>query len=93
MLQFWQTNYMSELAYSSEIPQGQVIGVAFEVAASETKRIEEAALVLRGTIRDAHKETLLCLVHYQKISYMEKISKYQLLYKNCVDSWRENSWC
>lgn len=57
MLQFWQPNYKSELVYSLEIPKGQAIEVAFEVAASETKRIEEAALVLRRTILDAHKGT------------------------------------
>lgn len=39
MLLFWHQDYKSELVYSSEIPQVQAIEVAFEVAASVTKRI------------------------------------------------------
>lgn len=54
-LQFWQPNYRSELVYSSNVPQGQAIETAFEVAASESRRVEEAALVLRRIILDAGK--------------------------------------
>ena len=45
--QFWQPNYRSEFAYSSDIKTGEAIGVAFEAAASETKRLEEAAFTFR----------------------------------------------
>ena len=53
-LHFWQPNYMSELVYSSEI-KGQAIESAFENAASESKRLEEAALSLRRVIQCAQK--------------------------------------
>ena len=39
-IKFWQPNYKSELVYSSEIPYGQTIETAFEVAASEIKRAD-----------------------------------------------------
>ena len=56
-IKFWQPNYKSELVYSSEIPHGQAIEAAFEVAASESKRAEEAALVLRRIITEIRKES------------------------------------
>ena len=37
-LQFWQPNYRGELVYSADIPKGQAVETAFEVAASESKR-------------------------------------------------------
>lgn len=54
-LQFWQPNYKSELVYSSNVHQGQAIEVAFEVAVSESKRIEGAALILRRAILDGQR--------------------------------------
>ena len=57
-IKFWQPNYKSELVYSSEIPHGQAIETAFEVAASESKRVEEAALVLHRIITESHKESV-----------------------------------
>ena len=57
-IKFWQPDYKSELVYSSEIPHGQAIETAFEVAASESKRVEEAALVLRRIITESHKESV-----------------------------------
>ena len=57
-IKFWQPNYKSELVYSSEIPHGQAIETAFEAAASESKRVEEAALVLRRIITEGHKESV-----------------------------------
>ena len=45
-IKFWQPNYKNELVYSSEIPHDQAIETAFEVAASEGKRVEKAVLVL-----------------------------------------------
>ncbi|GFO22883.1 hypothetical protein PoB_004938800 [Plakobranchus ocellatus] len=50
-IQFWQLNYGSELAYSSELPKGAVVETAFEVASSDERRLQEAALVLRRVIR------------------------------------------
>ena len=38
-IQVWQPNYRSEFVYSSDIKTGEAIGVAFEVAASKTKRL------------------------------------------------------
>ena len=46
-IQFWQPNYRSEFVYSSDIKTGKAIGVAFEAAASETKRLKEAAFTFR----------------------------------------------
>ena len=56
-IQFWQPNYRSELVYSSHIPKGQAVESAFEVAASDSKRLEEAALVLHRHIKQAELET------------------------------------
>ena len=42
-IQFWQPNHRSEFVYSSDIKTGEAIGVEFEAAASETKRLKEAA--------------------------------------------------
>ena len=57
-IKFWQPNYKSELVYSSEIPHGQAIETAFEVAASESKRVKKAALVLDRIITESHKESV-----------------------------------
>ena len=57
-IKFWHPNYKSELIYSSEIPHGQAIETAFEVAASESKRVEEAALALRRISTESHKESV-----------------------------------
>ena len=46
----------SELVYSSQVPQCQAVEVAFEVAASKSKKIEEAALVLRISIFDSQRD-------------------------------------
>lgn len=56
-IQFWQPNYKSDLVFSSEIPKGQAVESAFEVAASEAKRIEEAALLIRRAIKNAQSES------------------------------------
>ena len=56
-LQYWLPNYRGELVYSSVLPKGTAVGSAFEAAASESKRLEEAALVLRRLIRDAHNQS------------------------------------
>lgn len=55
-LQFWQPNYLSELVYSAVVPKGRAIESAFEIAASESKRLEESAFLLRRTIHSAHNE-------------------------------------
>ena len=56
-IQFWQPNYRSELVYSTEVPKGQAIESAFEVAASDLKRLEEAALLLRRLILGSKEES------------------------------------
>ena len=40
-IQFWQPNHKIELVYSSHVSRGEAIEVAFEAAASETKRLQE----------------------------------------------------
>ena len=55
-IQFWQPNYKSELVYASDITKGEAIEVAFEAAASETKRLQEAASILRRAIQVAYAE-------------------------------------
>ena len=55
-LHFWQPNFKSELVYSSDLPKGHAVQFAFEVAASESKRLEEAALILHRTIVSAKKD-------------------------------------
>ena len=57
ILKFWQPNYKSELVYCSNISKGQAIEDAFEIASSEAKRLEEAALILRRIIFDSHTES------------------------------------
>ena len=55
-IQFWQPNYKRELVYASDITKGEAIEVAFEAAASETKRLQEAASILRRAIQVAYAE-------------------------------------
>ena len=38
-IQFWQPNYKSELVYSSHGPKGQAVESAFDVAASDSRRL------------------------------------------------------
>ena len=57
-IKLWQSNYKSELVYSSEIPQIQAIETVFEVAALESKHVEEAALVRSRIITESHKESV-----------------------------------
>ena len=54
VIQFWQPNVKSELLYSSDIPAGAAIEVAFEAATSEDKLLEDAAMTLRRNILNAH---------------------------------------
>ena len=42
--------------YSSDVSKGQAIEVAFEAAASETKRLQEEASILRRAIQVAYAE-------------------------------------
>ena len=55
-IQFWQPNYKSELVYSSHVSKGEAIEVAFEAAASETKRLQEAASILRRAVQVGYAE-------------------------------------
>ena len=46
-LEFWQSNYRSELVYSSILQTGEIVESAFEAAASENLILQDAALKLR----------------------------------------------
>ena len=54
-IKFWQPNYHSELVYSSNIGQGKTVEAAFEAAASDSRILEEAALILRRQVLDHAK--------------------------------------
>lgn len=56
-LKFWQPNYKSDLVYSNDILTGEAVECAFIAAASEEKRLEEAALMLRRCVKDAFLES------------------------------------
>ena len=49
-------NYRSELVYSRCIQSGYAVEVVFQAAASESRRLEEAAMFLRRTIIAAERE-------------------------------------
>ncbi|MES9950704.1 MAG: hypothetical protein ABW118_17235 [Candidatus Thiodiazotropha sp.] len=49
-LRFCQTPKKAELVYSAEIDEGQAIALAFELASSDEKFLEEAALITRRHI-------------------------------------------
>lgn len=55
-IQFWQPSSRGELVYSYGIYTGQAVEVAFELASSEERTIEEAALIIRRHIFD--KQTI-----------------------------------
>ena len=55
-ISFWQPNYRSELVYSSSIPQGHAVETAFEAAASDHRRLEEVAMLLRRIIIAAKQD-------------------------------------
>ena len=46
-LRFWQPTTKSELIYGADIDEGQAIELAFELACSDEKRLEEAAMIIR----------------------------------------------
>ena len=54
-LKFWApgSGNQGELVYSNEVPTGEAVEFAFELACSESKRLEEEALILRRNIIDA----------------------------------------
>ena len=56
-LKFWKPNYTSELVYSHDIPTGQAVESAFELAASPDRQLEEAALMLRRGVLDHHRKS------------------------------------
>ena len=47
---FWQPTTKGELVYSAEIDEGQAIALAFELASSDEKFLEEAALITKRHI-------------------------------------------
>ena len=54
-LKFWPLNSGSELVYSSELASGQAVGVAFETLASQKRKVQDTAILLRSLVRDAFK--------------------------------------
>jgi len=54
-IQFWSPNSIGDLIYSSDLSTGAAVQAAFEAATSESKQLEEAALILQRYILDAHK--------------------------------------
>ena len=55
-VQFWQINNRSgNLLYSSDLPTGAAVEVAFESAMSESKLLEDAAMILRRHILYAYR--------------------------------------
>ena len=71
-IKFWQPNYKNRLVYSYENPHGQAITTAFKVATSESKHVEEAAMVFRRIITESQKESvkLPCFNgHHQPITF------------------------
>ena len=54
-LKFWSPNMHSELVYCDNLPRGQAVEAAFELAASEEKQLEECAHILHRHINDAFK--------------------------------------
>jgi hypothetical protein len=54
-IQFWRpNNKSSDLVYSSNVNTGEAVEIAFEAVTSESKTLEEAALILRRHINCAH---------------------------------------
>jgi hypothetical protein len=56
-INFWRPNNRSDLVYSSNISTGEAVQVAFEAATSESKVLEEAALILRRNIQQAFRNS------------------------------------
>ena len=54
-IQFWRPSSRGELVYSTDIVTGQTVEAAFELAASDEKRVEEAVMVLRRHIIESHR--------------------------------------
>jgi len=52
-LEFWRSNYRSELVYSSALKTGEAIEIAYEAASSESRILEDAAMILRRAIQHA----------------------------------------
>ena len=54
-VKFWAPNYRSELIYSDLLPVGQAVEAAFEIAASEERFLQEAAMMLKRQLMDAKR--------------------------------------
>ena len=54
-VKFWAPNYRSELVYSDLLPVGQAVEAAFEIAASEERFLQEAAMMLKRQLMDAKR--------------------------------------
>ena len=55
-IKFWAPNFRSELIYSSNLPLGQAVEMAFVATASESRRVEEAAMIVRHKILEAFND-------------------------------------
>ena len=53
---FWQPSYKSELVYAADT-QGQAVEMAFELAASEEKRLQESAMILRRQVINSQRQS------------------------------------
>ena len=54
-IQFWRPSSKGELVYSNDVEKGQAVELAFELACSDEKRVEEAAMILRRHITESKK--------------------------------------
>ena len=52
-ISFWRPNYRSELVYSSNLQIGEAVEMGFEAATSESRILEDAALILHRKIQQA----------------------------------------
>ena len=59
-LRFWQPTTKGEIVYSADIDEGQAIALAFELASSDEKFLEEAALITRRHIDSSNNFHLKC---------------------------------
>ena len=54
-VKFWAPNYRSELKYSDLLPVGQAVEAAFEIAATEERFLQEAAMMLKRQLMGAKR--------------------------------------
>lgn len=55
-IKFWKPNWRGELVYSESVEEGNAIETAFEMATSQSRKLEEAASILRRHILSEYHE-------------------------------------